>query len=199
MTTNNATAASAPGKSPPPAPPPQTSPVRLIVLLGLLAIAIGALVYDFTAAKPGVETTETKIQDFVDARNRMGVKDSDLVTPDDIHKEIGMMPTWVDKQPKDQYEIEYYCWWGSVPLINMRRHFLAIVYIGNEPRRFSSLHRNEIPPREALPIPDEVETKDTGPLPPLESSGARPKDTDAPAAKDAEPAVAPEPPAAKEK
>jgi hypothetical protein len=89
----------------------------------------------------------------------------------------------------------------------MWKHYIAIVYIGNEPRHFSSLHKNERPPREALPIPDEVETKDSGPLPPPDGGGeAKPQDTDAPAAKDsdapaakdAEPAAAPEPPPAKE-
>jgi hypothetical protein len=198
MSTNNVNAPSPASKSPPPAPPPQTSSARLIVLLGILALAIGALVYDFTYAKPGSEATRKKIDDFVDARNRMSVVDSKLVTPDDIHKEIGMMPTWVDKHPEDQYQIEYYCWWGSVPVLNMRRHFLAVIYTGPEPGHFSSMYANTIPPRDALPLPEEPATADSGPLPPLETSDAKPKDTDAPAAKDAEPAAATEPPAAKE-
>jgi hypothetical protein len=155
MTTNKLDVAAAPQNMPPPAPAPQTSPVRLIVLLGLLVLAIGAFVYDYAGARPGVDAAEKKIGEFVDARNRMSVKDGARVTPDDIHKELGMQPTWVDKHDKDQYEVEYYCWWGQVPFFNMRRHYISIVYIGDEPRRFSSHYKNEVPPREALPYMQE--------------------------------------------
>jgi len=206
MTTHNVDTAATSGKSPPPSPPPQTNSARLILLMILLGLAMAALFYDYRIAGPGVEAAEKKAQEFVDARNRLGVKDSALVTPDEIHKELGMMPTWVEKHPEDQYEIEYYCWRGPIPVINMMKHYIAIVYIGNEPRRFSSLHKNERPPREALPIPDEIETKDSGALPPPEGSDAKPQDTDVPAAKgtdtpaakDAEPAAATEPSPAKE-
>jgi len=34
----------------------------------------------------------------------------------------------------------------------MRRHYLAVVYVGDEPRRYNSHHKNERPPLEALPI-----------------------------------------------
>src|SRR5262245_41184650 len=196
MTTHNADAPSQ--KSPPAAP--QTSPIRLVILLALLALVIAAYAYDFLVAKPGVEAAEKKIDAFVESRNRLGVKDSSLVTAADIQKEIGMKPTWVEKHDDDNYEVEYYCWWGPVPGLNMRRHFISIVYVGGHPRRFSSQHRNEKPPREALPIPDETAVVATDEsLPPLESAGGKKKrdtdtakDSDAPAAKDADAAPAKE-------
>jgi hypothetical protein len=178
MTTNKADVAApvpvAHGSGAPAPPSPQASGARLIVLLGLLAVVIGAYVYDFVVARPGCEATEKKIQEFVDARNKMGVKEGSMVTPADLHKELGMEPTWVDKHDKDkqQYLVEYYCWWGHVPLINMRRHFISVVYTGHDPNwRFSSHHR-ELPPDEALPIVDDLPAKDDGPLPMPESAGA---------------------------
>src|SRR5437868_15380667 len=129
MTSNKLDVDASPKSTPHAAPPPQTSAVRLIVLLVLLAVAIGAYVFDHTVARPGVEAAEKKIGEFVDTRNRMGVKDGAPVTPAEIHKELGMEPTYVDKHNKEQYEVEYYCWWGPVPVLNMRRHYIAIVYV----------------------------------------------------------------------
>ena len=125
--------------------------MRLLVLLGLLVAVIGAYAYDYFVAAPGVEAADKKIQEFVDARNKLGVKEGALVTPADIQKELNMKPTVVENHDKEQYTIEYYCWWDHIPLINMRRHFISVVYVGPEPRRFSSHHR-EKPPAEALPI-----------------------------------------------
>jgi len=186
MTTNKV---DVPAKSAPPAAqPPQTSAARLIVLLGVLALVIGAYAFDYLVASPGCEATDKKIQEFVDARNKLGVKEGSLVSPADLHKELGMEPTWVDKHDKEkqQYLVEYYCWWGQVPLINMRRHFISVVYNGHDPDwRFSSHHR-ELPPPEALPISEDL-ANDAGPLPEPESGtapaaggeGATEKKTDA--------------------
>lgn len=171
MTTNKVDVTSAPSSPPPAPPPPQASNARLVLLLGLLAIVIGAYAYDFFVAKPKCEAADKKIQEFVDARNKMGVKEGALVTPDELHKELGMQPTWVDKHADKHYEVEYYCWWGHIPLLNMRRHFISVVYIGDEPRRFSSHHR-ELPPDEALPISNEPLTDDAQPLPMPQSASA---------------------------
>jgi hypothetical protein len=138
----------------PAAPPSSGSPVRLYVLLGLLAIVVGAYGYDYFVAKPACEAADKKIQEFVDARNKLGVKDKDgaLVTSADIQKELGMQPTYVDRHDDEEYTVEYYCWWGKMPMLSRRRHFISVVYVGpNEPRRVSSHHREE-PPAEALPI-----------------------------------------------
>lgn len=156
MSTNNV---QSPASSPPPRagsalPPQQGSSTRLLVLLGLLAVAIGALAFDFFVAGPGAKAADDKIQKFVDDRNKMSVKDAAVVTSKDIRELLGMTPTAIEQHPEDNYEIEYYCWWGPVPVLNTRRQYISVVYYGSkEPRRFSSHHRNERPPEEALPIP----------------------------------------------
>jgi hypothetical protein len=126
------------------------------VLLVFLAVAIGALAYDYMSAGPGIEADDKKLEAFVDELNRKGVSDSKRITPDEIHKLLGQQPTWVEKHPDQHYEIEYYCKWGMVPVLNMRRHYIAVVYVGDEPRRYNSHHKNERPPLEALPIPQKV-------------------------------------------
>lgn len=157
-------------------PPPKSSGARLIVLLGLLGLVIGAYAYDYGVARPAVDAAEKKVNDFVDARNRLGVKEGSPVTPDDIHKELGIRPTFVEEHAADHYEIEYYCWWGHVPLLNLRRHYLSLVYIGDKPRRFSSHHKNEVPPHEALPIMEKVplSTDEQQSPPSVETAGEQP-------------------------
>lgn len=139
--------------------PTKGSPVRLLVLLGVLGVVLAALAYDQLMAKPAVEAADKRIHEFVDARNRLGVKDSALVTSADIQKELGGPPTRVEDHPEQGYTVEYYCWWGPVPYINERRHFIAVVYLGKEPRHYSS-HYREQPPQEAFPILDATDAAD---------------------------------------
>jgi hypothetical protein len=182
MTTNKADVpVSRQTVAPPAAPKPQGSSARLAVLLGLLVLAIGALGYDALVAKPNCDAADKKLQEFVDEQNKLGVKEGAPITPDVVHKHLGMQPTWVEKHDADNYEIEYYCWWGHVPLINLRRHFIAVVYHGQEPRHFSSHHR-EIPPEEALPIVRPGDPSDDTSLPEPTT-----KDSDTPAAAESAP------------
>ena len=173
-------------------PKPQNSPVRLVILLALLGLVIGAYGYDYFVAKPAVTAASEKIQAHVDEQNKLGVKTGSMVTPDEIHKLLGMQPTSREVHEKDDYEIEYYRWWGHVPLLNTRRHYISIVYLGKEPRRFSSHYLNEPPPEEALPITAEPGSADGITLGQPDNAGD--KDADAPAKAD-EPAAADAPPA----
>src|SRR5205807_2810928 len=134
------------GPMPTVTPPPTAGAGRLVVLLGLLGLAICALVYDYAAAGPGLEAADKKLNEFADKENQLSVRDSSPITPERIHEALGMQPTFVEKHPEQHYMVEYYCWWGRVPLINLRRHFLALVYIGDETMRFNSHHKNEITP-----------------------------------------------------
>jgi hypothetical protein len=202
MTTNKVDAPAKPSKvTEPAAPPPQTSLVRLLVLLGILAMVVGAYAYDYLVARPECKKAHDKVQDFVDARNKLGVKESALVTPEEIHKELGMQPTLVEKHPDKQYEVEYYCWWGKVPYLNKRRHFISIVYVGDEPRRFSS-HHQEMPPAESLPMSSEPVTDESVTPPPPASASAATSDESSKSSgetKDQVKEPAPGEPAAKDK
>src|SRR6185503_8621617 len=84
MSTNPAEVASP--ASQPPATSAPSSGARLIVLLGLLGLVIAAYGYDYGVARPAVDAAEKKVNDFVDASNRLGVKEGTAVTPDAIHK-----------------------------------------------------------------------------------------------------------------
>ena len=56
--------------APPAAPPPEQGSARLMILLVLLGVALGALAYDFLRAAPGCEAADKKIQAFVDSQNK---------------------------------------------------------------------------------------------------------------------------------
>lgn len=173
MSTNQVSSGSQP--NPQAAAPQSANAVRQAILWGLLALVIAAYAYDYFVARPGADAAEQKIQEFVDARNKLGVKDSAMVSPKDIHEALGMTPTLVEKHEKEQYEVEYYCWWGPVPFINTRRHFISIVYNGEEPNlRFGSHHRNSTPPPEALPIEPSTPAADGQTLPsPVSADGGQ--------------------------
>jgi hypothetical protein len=100
-----------------------------------------------------------------------------MVTSADIQKELGRAPTATRENDADNYTVEYYCWWGNVPLLNMRRHFIAVVYVGNKPRHYSSHYREE-PPAEAYPIVDATPEvpKSTGEPPADSGAEGKPKD-----------------------
>jgi hypothetical protein len=82
------------------------------------------------------------------------VKDAALVTSADVQKELGRAPTMVVEDDEKGATVEYYCWWGNMPHLNRQRHFIAVVYVGQKPRHYSSHYREE-PPAEAYPISDE--------------------------------------------
>ena len=124
------------------------SPLRLGILLLILTGCIVALGYDAWFAKPASVAANAKIQQYMDMRNQMSVKEAGPVTSADIQKELGCKPTWVENEPT--HTIEWYCWWGKVPLFSTRRHYLTVLYVGEE-RRFSKQQLNGTPEEEDLP------------------------------------------------
>jgi hypothetical protein len=129
-------------------PPSSASPIRLLVLVGLLSIVIGAWAYDYWVAGPGSEATYQKIQVMVDEMNAKGVRDGGVVRSEDVQKTVGFAPTWVEKKP--DYVVEWYCWWGKIPVLSTWKRYITVVYVG-EPPHFNTHHQNEPPPAEALP------------------------------------------------
>ncbi len=135
------------------APPAKSgSAIRLLILLGLLAVAIGMWWYDYKVAGPGSEKAYVDIEALVKQRNEQGVsggKKADLVRSEDIQTLLKMKPTKTYVKP--DHTIEYYCWWGPIPGLNTYKRYITVVYVGDEPRRFSTHHKNEVPPQESLP------------------------------------------------
>jgi len=136
--------------SPPTASAPKSggSAVRLLVLIGILALAVGMWFYDYSYAGPGSESKYKEIDDMVIAKNAKGVKDGGLVTRQDVAAVVGFQPTYVEQKP--DCTIEWYCWWGKIPVLSTWKRYITVVYIGNGPH-FNTHHKNEPPPEEALP------------------------------------------------
>jgi hypothetical protein len=133
------------------AAPPQGSAMRLAVLLGILALVLGALAYDQLMAKPNCEAADSALEEFVQKTNAMPVtkEGGGIVSRADVQKHFGWGPTWVVDNPADGYTVEYYCWWGKMPLLSRQRQFITVLYKGKS-RRYSSHYRSE-PPKEDLP------------------------------------------------
>lgn len=143
--------ASSPPANPATAPasgPRRGSGLRLGILLLVLAACIAALAYDHYIAKPSSAEAYDKIHKFVDGRQRLSIKEGGTITSDAIQKELGRSPTWVEKEPT--YTVEWYCWWGPTPVFSTRRHYVTVLYVGEE-RRFSTHQLNGPPAEEDLP------------------------------------------------
>jgi len=156
MDTTNTTS-STPATQAAPGPPKRANPIRLGILLLLLAIAIAALGFDYFIAQPGAIAGHEKLSTLNAFQIEQTTKKSKRLTSEVIQRELGRTPTWVEEHP--HYTVEYYCWWGQVPVFTYegeRRHYISLVYVGNEPRRLYSHYQNEPPPTEDLPglMPD---------------------------------------------
>ena len=141
--------------------PAKASPVRLVILLGLLAVAVGAFAYDQFVAKPSADGASRKLEDAVIQLNAKGfdpdlsaeekakLRDERFVNPKKVQEILGRTPTYTEKH--SDHAIEYYCWWGQVPGFN-KRHYLSVVYLGKEPDlRYNTHYQNSRPPAESLP------------------------------------------------
>jgi len=146
--------------STPSAPPAAAKPgstgsaVRLILLLGILALVIGAWYYDYSVAGPGSNAKYDEIEKMAAEKNAMGVKDGGTVSSDDVAKVVGFPPTYVENG--ENHTVEWYCWWGKIPGLSTWKRYITVVYIG-QPRRFSSHYKNEAPPQEAMPGNEQIE------------------------------------------
>ena len=70
--TDTSTSKPAPASPAPPAAGGGT--VRLIVLIGILALAVGAWYYDYSVASPGSDGKYKAVLEMVDVKNAKGVK-----------------------------------------------------------------------------------------------------------------------------
>lgn len=126
------------------------NPLRLGILLFILAICVAALGYDFMVAKPGSVAAHKKVEELNQKQNSHTATKTERITPAVVQRELGRKPTRVEKHPT--HTIETYCWWGQMPLLSMRRHYMEAVYWGDEKSpRLVALYLNERAPAESLP------------------------------------------------
>ena len=182
--------------APVPAEPKKKSPVRTLILFGILLLVIGAYAHDYFIAAPAAQEAHDTIQKLVDDRNAQGVKAAKLVNSEDIQAAIGKAPSKVDKQ-KD-YTIEVYRYWGGMM---PQRQYISVLYLGDEePRRHHVHYLNSMPHEDDYPsetkIPEdsgEKGTKDDGPVsgssapPGVRSETEGPTSDEAPAPGDSKP------------
>jgi hypothetical protein len=151
---SNAPAKSAaPAKSPTPAPA-QTNPVRMGILLGLLAVVLLMLAHHFAIAKPATDKAFKEIQELFDKRNARGVVaegaegaaiDAKLLKPKEVQDHIKKQPWSTEKKP--DYTVETY-WWYGMP----HQNYVTVLYYGSgDNLRFNTHYLNMHPPAEDLP------------------------------------------------
>ncbi len=143
--------------------PPASSPLRLIVLLSVLVVVVGALLYDWVIAPPRVLAAYDRVLDTVTKHNEFGLTaagkaalkkseidagdGSGMIYSEDIQKIIGMAPTKVEKSKR--YTIEHYCWWGWIP---RKSNYITVLYVGNQDKpHYSTHYANEMPEDDAIP------------------------------------------------
>lgn len=128
--------------------PKKSGAGRLLILLGLLAVMIGALAYDRLYAAPGKEAAIDRINKAVEAKVYAGVPEAGdakdkaqlLPTDQDIREAIGFAPKWTKKD--GDYTLQCFHWWGPIPL---NRNYLIVRYRGTKPLLFVDFGDGETP------------------------------------------------------
>jgi hypothetical protein len=139
-----------PASAPPAAPASSGSTIRLVILIALLVGVVGMFIYDRQVAEPKSEAAYDNLMTFVADQNAKGVDEAKLVQSADVQSALGMEPTFVETNDEHNYTIEYYCWFGKVPVLNTWKRYLSVVYVG-EPRRYDAHYKNQRPPADSLP------------------------------------------------
>jgi hypothetical protein len=168
--------------------PTKKSPVRTLILFGVLLLLIAAYAHDYFIAKPAAMAADQKIHEFVAARNAQGVKEGSLVNSADIQEALGKKPSKVTEE-KD-YAVEIYRYWGGML---PQRQYISVLYLGpKDKRRYHVHYLNTMPEPEDYPtdtkIPDApADNADDKSAPP----GDAQTESEAPASEEANPPAAP--------
>ena len=137
----------------------KTSPIRLIALLAILGLLVGALGYDQLVAAPAVVAANKRLEEEANKNNAVGFKGSlsetekkeqlanSMLDAQDVRRILKKNPTSIDRF--DGYAVEYYCWWGYIPV---PRQYVSVVYYGTgDNLRYSTHYANQKPPEDSLP------------------------------------------------
>jgi len=126
--------------------------------LSVLALVVGALLFDWVIAPPRVRAANEKLLEEVRLYNETGLKPGskkgDLAAtgkPDgmlysaDIQEILGMTPSKVEST--ELYTIEHYRWWGWIP---RNRNYITVLYIGEPTKPHYSTHYANMMPEDGV-------------------------------------------------
>lgn len=139
------------------APPQKASSTRMLILLGILAIVVGAYAHDYFVATPAAKKADEDLRQLVDERNAMGVKEGKLVVSQDVQDLLGKTPSKVIERPDSTVEVYRY-WGGMLP----QRQYISVLFVGKD-RHYHVHHLNMMPDEEDFPSGPEA--------PPAKSEG----------------------------
>lgn len=139
------------------------SPLRLMILLALLATLLGGGYYELYVARPGVDNADKKLLAFAESHIAKSIKSRDpkhtkqaadavdakeaQLDRADVREVFSMSPTRTEE--KDDYTVEYYCWWGH---LLPYKHYISVLYLGPKDQRHYYAHYvNQPPPADSLP------------------------------------------------
>lgn len=141
-------------------PKPGSSSTTRYVLLGILAILLAAMAHDYLIAQPATNKASQELEEFAlkkigEGVNREGekVSDNQFVRSDDVQKVLGRKPSLVKSFDNAQggHVVEYYCYRPWLPVPEISKHYVAVVYWGKDNPRYMSHHINMVPPPDAYP------------------------------------------------
>lgn len=176
---------SAPSSNEPTAPEASASSggsARLLILLAIMLIVCVLWGVDRFVFKPQVEEANKKLEDAIYARNNLAFDKDQGKSPfsrDDVRKVLGREPTRMEVV-KDSL-VEYYCWWGSVPV---SKNYITVIYHDKDGKQiFSNVIENvvepddlprtvELPPINLEPATDAEKKTASEPAPSAAKEGA---------------------------
>jgi hypothetical protein len=115
-------------------PAKKGSPLRLLILLGVLGVLFVGLMVDMFVMRDAVNAAAARLNDAHVKINAKGINPGDeavFLTKSDIQDTIGFAPTYSEVQ-NDQL-VEYYRWWGPIPL---KRRYIVVFYDDQEGTKY---------------------------------------------------------------
>lgn len=122
-----------------PAEPKKGSPVRLVVLLGILAVVLGAFLVDLFYMFDAVNAAAVRLQVAADemAKRPSEKGQSQSLTREAVATAIGFQPS--TSKVEGGRLIEQYRWWGALPL---ERRYIQAFYSDADGKRYESYSIN---------------------------------------------------------
>jgi hypothetical protein len=158
-----------------PAEPKRRSPIRLLVLLGLLAIVLGAFLFDLFYMYDAVNAATVRLQAAADEMSARPRKDGNnqFLTKEGAAQAIGFQPT--RSRVEGGQLIEQYRWWGALPL---ERRYIEAIYQDADGQRYDhytisnpDIYGNDVDPEAVKLNSDSPASDPATPQPETSSAG----------------------------